>query len=109
MLGRVQLLGRDSEVARLRGRLDALRAGRGSVLAIVGDPGIGKTALLEWLACEAHDLRVLRVTGVESEVELAFSGLAELCLPLVDGIDELPRPQQEALRAALALDGGRPG
>ena len=76
---------------------------------VQGEPGIGKTALLEWAAGQADEMRVLRATGIESELELAFSGLAELCLPLLGRLDEIPAPQRDALRAAFALADGRPG
>ena len=105
----MRLLGRDPETARLSARLDDVRAGRGAVLLLEGEAGIGKTALLAWAAAQAVDMRVLRATGVESELELAFSGLAEFCLPLLDHLDEIPSPQRHALRAALALEDGVPG
>jgi DNA-binding CsgD family transcriptional regulator len=103
------LLGRSTETSRLSARLDDVRAGRGAVLLLEGEAGIGKTALLEWAAAHASDMQVLRATGVESELELAFSGLAELCLPLLEHIDEIPSPQRQALRAALALEDGLSG
>ena len=61
--------------------LGEIREGRGAALVLQGEAGIGKTALLEWAAGQADGMRVLRATGIESELELAFSGLAELCLP----------------------------
>lgn len=102
----MRLLGREAEIARLSPRLDDVRAGRGAVLVLEGEAGIGKTALLEWAAAEAADMQVLRATGVESELELAFSGLAELCLPVLDHLDEIPSPQRDVLRVALALEDG---
>jgi DNA-binding CsgD family transcriptional regulator len=105
----MRLLGRGTETSRLSARLDDVRAGRGAVLLLEGEAGIGKTALLEWAAAQASDMQVLRATGVESELELAFSGLAELCLPLLEHIDEIPSPQRQALRAALALEDGLSG
>jgi DNA-binding CsgD family transcriptional regulator len=103
------LIGRGAEMARITTQLDAIRAGRGAALMLQGDAGIGKTALLEWAAGQADEMRVLRATGIESELELSFSGLAELCLPLLGRLDEIPVPQADALRAALALADGRPG
>ena len=103
------LIGRAVETARISTQLEEIRAGRGAALALQGEPGIGKTALLEWAAGQAGDMRVLRATGIESELELAFSGLAELCLPLLGRLDEIPTPQAGALRAAFALADGRPG
>ena len=104
-----RLIGRGSELARIATQLGEIRAGRGAALMVQGEPGIGKTALLEWAAGQADGMRVLRATGIESELELAFSGLAELCLPLLGRLDEIPAPQRDALRAALALADGRPG
>jgi DNA-binding CsgD family transcriptional regulator len=103
------LIGRRAELARISTLLGEIRAGRGAALALHGEPGIGKTALLESAAAQAHGIRVLRATGIESELELAFSGLAELCLPLLGRLDEIPEPQANALRAAFALADGRPG
>src|SRR5262245_53956528 len=100
------LLGREQELRRLDGHLAAIRARAGTAVALVGDPGIGKTALLQWAAAEATGMRVLRATGVESEVELAFSGLAELCLPLLEHLGEIPPPQRTALSGAFALEAG---
>src|SRR6185436_1549957 len=97
------------ELARLTRHLADIRAQAGTALALVGDPGIGKTALLQWAAAEANGMRVLRATGVESEVELAFSGLAELCLPLFGHLGEIPPPQRTALGGAFALEAGSLG
>ena len=96
-------------MARITAQLGEIRAGRGAALMVQGEAGIGKTALLEWAAGQADGMRVLRATGIESELELAFSGLAELCLPLLGRLDEIPAPQRDALRGAFALADGRPG
>ncbi len=96
-------------MARIATQLGEIRAGHGTALVLKGEPGIGKTALLEWAAGQADEIRVLRATGIESDLELAFSALAELCLPLLERLDEIPAPQGAALRAAFALAGGRPG
>jgi hypothetical protein len=77
------LLGRLPERAALCGLLDAARAGRSGVLVVRGEPGVGKTALLEYAIESASDLRVARVAGVESEMELAFAGLQQLCAPML--------------------------
>jgi hypothetical protein len=103
------LIGRGSEMARITTQLGEIRAGRGAALVLQGEAGIGKTALLEWAAGQADGMRVLRATGIESELELSFSGLAELCLPLLGRLDEIPAPQRDALRGAFALAAGRPG
>ena len=62
-----------------------------------GEAGIGKTALLEYLIAAASDLTVVRAVGVESEMELAYAGLHQLCAPMLDRLDRLPAPQREAL------------
>ena len=68
-----------------------------------GEPGVGKSALLEYAAGRASGCRVARAAGVQSEIELAFSGLAQLCAPMLDRIDRLPEPQRDALRTAFGL------
>lgn len=92
----------------LDGHLQRVRAGESSVLVVRGEAGVGKTALLEYVADRASACRILRVAGVESEMELAFAGLHQLCAPMVDRLDGLPGPQQDALRVALGLQDGAP-
>ncbi|HYB88728.1 MAG TPA: AAA family ATPase [Streptosporangiaceae bacterium] len=95
-----------------RGVLDrligAVQAGESRALVVRGDPGVGKTALLEYLAARARGCRVARATGVQSEMELAFAGLHQLCAPMLDHLDAIPVPQHEALRTALGLAAGPP-
>jgi DNA-binding CsgD family transcriptional regulator len=74
---------------------------------ITGEPGVGKTALLDYVATQALGTRVLRGGGVESEMELPLAGLHQLCLPLIDGIDRLPGPQSDALRTAFGISAGQ--
>jgi len=76
------------------------------VLVLRGEAGIGKTALLEYTAERASGCRIARAAGVESEMELPFAGLHQLCAPMLDGLDRLPGPQQDALRVAFGLQGG---
>ena len=102
------LTNRRDERAALDRLLDAVRAGHSQVLVIRGDPGVGKTVLLDYLARRASGCRVMRVLGVQSEMELAFAGLHQLCTPMLDRLDGLPAPQQEALRIALGLSAGPP-
>ena len=73
-----------------------------------GEPGVGKTALLEYLAGQASGCRVVRAAGVQSEMELAFAGLHQLCAPMLDRLERLPAPQRDALRTAFGLSAGPP-
>jgi DNA-binding CsgD family transcriptional regulator/tetratricopeptide (TPR) repeat protein len=103
------LFGRKDECRLLDELLAAVRAGESRALVIAGESGVGKTALLEYALGAAADFRFERAVGVESEMELAFAALHQLCAPLLDGLDRLdrlPEPQCEALATALGL---RPG
>src|SRR5580700_10312418 len=97
------LLDRLPERAALSQLLDAARAGRSGVLVVRGEPGIGKTALLDWAIGSAAGLRVARVAGVESEMELAFAALQQLCAPMLGKLERLPYPQRYALGVAFGL------
>jgi len=88
--------------------LDAVRRGEGRALVVRGEPGIGKTALLEHLIESAQDMAVLQATGVESEMELAFAGLHQLFFPLLDRLDRVSGPQLEALEVVFGLRSGAP-
>ena len=107
MVGQTTLRGRDIECATLDRLLDAVRGGESRALVLRGEPGVGKTALLEYAIDSAPELRVLRTVGVESEMELAFASLQQLCLPMLDRLARLPRPQQDAFGVALGLRGGQ--
>jgi DNA-binding CsgD family transcriptional regulator len=100
------LTGRRSECDVLDRLIDAVRAGESRVLVVVGEPGVGKSALLEYLAGRAAGFRVVRATGVQSEMELAFAGLHQVCAPVLDHVDGLPAPQRDALRVAFGLSAG---
>jgi DNA-binding CsgD family transcriptional regulator len=100
------LLNRHAERAALGRVLDAARAGRSGVLVVRGVPGIGKTALLEDALASASGFRVVRTAGVESEMELAFAALHQLCAPMLDRVDRLPGPQRDALEVAFGLSAG---
>src|SRR5438132_8209810 len=99
----VQLLGRQREREVVDRVLGSARDGRGGVLAVYGEPGVGKTALLEYAVEAAPDFRVARVVGVEGEMELAFAALQQVCSPSLDLMEHLPDPQREALEVALGL------
>ncbi len=101
-----ELTDRYSERGVLDGLVEAVRAGESRVLVVHGEAGVGKTALLEYLADRASRCRVLRMVGVQSEMELAFAGLHQLCAPLLDRLRVLPSRQREALRAAFGMSGG---
>src|SRR5436309_4280530 len=102
------LRGRRNEREVLDRQLQRVRAGESPVLVMRGEAGVGKTALLDYVAKRASGYRLVRVTGVESEVELAFAGLHQLCAPMLDGLDRLPGPQRDALRVAFGLQDGAP-
>jgi DNA-binding CsgD family transcriptional regulator len=104
----MQLLGRQRERAVLDRVLEAAREGQGGVLAVDGEPGVGKTALLDYAIEAASDFRIARAVGVEGEMELAFAALQQLCSPSLDLIERLPDPQRDALEVALGLSAGRP-
>ena len=89
--------------------MSGARDGQSAALVLRGEPGIGKTALLGYAAKHAEDCRIVRAVGVESEMELPFAGLHQLCAPLLDGLDRLPVPQRDALGTAFGLSmGARP-
>jgi DNA-binding CsgD family transcriptional regulator/tetratricopeptide (TPR) repeat protein len=100
------LRGRTSECALLDDLVSAIRHGESRSVVLRGEAGIGKTALLEYLVASASDLRVVRAVGVESEMELAFASLHQLCAPLLDRIEELPAPQRRALETVFGLSDG---
>ncbi|MFL5819395.1 MAG: LuxR C-terminal-related transcriptional regulator [Solirubrobacteraceae bacterium] len=101
------LRGRRSECEVLDGLVDGARVGRSGALVMRGEPGVGKTALLQYAIDSASDLRVLRAVGVESEMELAFAALQQFCAPILDQLDQLPAPQRDALGTAFGLTAGR--
>ncbi|MEV8608080.1 AAA family ATPase [Amycolatopsis sp. NPDC051373] len=100
------MLDRRAERETLDRLLDSVRAGKSQVLVLRGEAGVGKTVLLDHLARQAAGLRVARAGGVQSEMELAFAGLHQLCAPMLDGAETLPDPQRVALRTAFGLSPG---
>lgn len=102
------LFGRHSECAILTTMVTAARSGDSQVLVLRGGPGVGKSALLDYVADGAGTARIARANGVQSEMELVFAGLHELCLPFLDRLDRLPTPQRDALGTAFGLVEGPP-
>src|SRR6188472_4225721 len=96
-VGRTGLRGRASECALMDDLVSAVRRVESRSLVLRGEAGIGKTALLDYLAGSASDLVVVRAVGVQSEMELAYASLHQLCGPLLDRLDGLPLPQRQAL------------
>jgi DNA-binding CsgD family transcriptional regulator len=101
-------LGRAREREHVDAMLAQARAGQSSVLAIRGETGIGKTALLRYAARQASGLRITEVEGVQAEMELPFAGIHRLCAPLFGGIESLADPQQNAIRVAMGVASGDP-
>ena len=102
------LTDRHAERGALDRLVDAVRAGESRTLVMRGDPGVGKTVLLDHLATRASDsgCRVARAAGVQSEMELAFAGLLQLCAPMLDQLSRIPVPQHDALRTAFGIAAG---
>ena len=98
------LRGRRAECGVLDGLLEGVRGGHSAVLVVRGEAGVGKTALLDYAVESAPDLMSVGATGVESEMELAFAGLHQLCGPMLDRLGRLPGPQRDALRIAFGLE-----
>ena len=101
-----RLAGRAGELEILDQLISDVHSGQSAVLVLRGEPGIGKTALLRHLIGQAPGFRVARGSGVESEMELAFAGLHQLCGPLLSGLGSLPEPQRRGLSVAFGMDAG---
>jgi hypothetical protein len=102
------LLGRQRELAVLNRGLVAARDRRGGATVVLGEPGIGKTALIDQAVTSAPDSRVLRTAGREGELELAFAALQQLCAPGLDRLERLPELQRDALSVVFGLGSGDP-
>src|SRR2546425_10780981 len=104
-----RLLSRRSECAALDQLVASVRAGPSRALVLRGEAGVGKSALLEYLVQHASGCGIARAVGVESEMELAYAGLQQLCAPFLDRVERLPGPQHDALGTAFGLrDGDAP-
>ncbi len=97
----IRLRGRGSECETLRNLISTAQSDCSQVLVLRGEAGVGKTALLDSVSEMASGFRTVHVAGVESDMELAFAGLHQLCAPLMDHAEELPQPQREALAVAF--------
>jgi DNA-binding CsgD family transcriptional regulator len=98
--------GRASERRELGALLEKVRAGGSAAVVVRGEAGIGKTALLDHCVSQASEFAIARIAGTESEMELPFAGLHQLCAPMLGDIERLPEPQQRALQVAFGLTSG---
>jgi DNA-binding CsgD family transcriptional regulator len=104
--GAMELVGRHRECAVLDRLIEAVRAGESRALVVSGEAGVGKTALLDYLAGQASECRVERAVGVQSEMELPFAALHQLCAPMLEKLQGLPAPQRDALEIAFGMSSG---
>jgi DNA-binding CsgD family transcriptional regulator len=102
----MDLINRRTECSLLDGVLQAVRSGESRVLVLHGEPGVGKSALMDYIASRVSGCRLVRSPGIESEMELAYAALHQLCTPLLDRLEDLPAPQRDALGTAFALSAG---
>ena len=102
----MRLVDRRAECGKLDGLVEAVCAGQSRALVLSGEAGVGKSALLQYLIRQAAQCRVVQTAGVESEMELAFAGLHQLCAPLLAGLEDLPEGQGDALRIVLGISSG---
>jgi hypothetical protein len=102
----VELIDREAERDTLDRLVAAVRAGDSRALVVSGEAGVGKTALLDYLAESASGCQIARAAGVQSEMELAFAALHQLCAPMLDRLQRLPPPQRDAVRTAFGMSAG---
>ena len=102
------LRGRRSECAALDAQVESARAGTSRTVVLRGEAGIGKTALLEYVAAHSTGCQVVRAVGIESEMELPVAAVHQLSQPLLGGLERLPPPQRGALETAFGLSSGQP-
>src|SRR6185312_15012254 len=100
------LLGRDRECLTLDRLVDAVRSRQSAALVLRGEPGVGKTALLDYVGARAAGCRVARVSAMQSEMAVELAALHQLCVPLLDRLGRLPGPQRAALEVAFGLTEG---
>src|SRR5262245_55839314 len=102
----MRLLGRQPECEVLDRLVTESLAGRSGVMVLRGEAGIGKSALLAYVSDLAQESRLVTARGVESEIELAYNGLHQLCASMLDRLERLPKPQRSALATVFGLSGG---
>jgi tetratricopeptide (TPR) repeat protein len=102
----MKLIGRHTECGELDRLVDAVCAGESRAIVLSGEAGVGKTALLDYVAKQASDCHVVRAAGVQSEMELPFAALHQVCAPALGNLERLPVPQRDALRIAFGLTAG---
>src|SRR5262249_51568051 len=102
------LRGREAECASLDRLLDSVRAGESRTLVVRGEPGVGKSALLDYVASRASGCRLVRAAGVGHETDFAYAGIHQLCSPVLDLRERLPTPQRDALATAFGISAGPP-
>ena len=102
----MKLIGRHTECGELDRLVEAVRAGQSRAIVLSGEAGVGKTALLDYVAKQASDCRVIRAAGVQSEMVLPFAALHQVCAPVLGNLERLPVPQRDALRIAFGLTVG---
>ena len=98
-----RLVGREHEQAEIAQLLASVRSGLSAALVLRGEAGVGKTALIDDAVAGAADLEILRLVGIESEMQLGFAGLHQLLIPFLDDIEALPGPQMRALNAVFGI------
>ena len=102
----MELIDRDAERNTLDRFVAAIHAGESQALVVSGEAGVGKTELLDYLAANASGCRIARTTGCQSEMELAFAALHQLCAPMLGSLQLLPPPQCDAVRTAFGMSAG---
>ena len=104
----MELIGRGAEAQELDRLLADALAGQSRVAVIRGEAGVGKTSLLQYLCSRAEGWQVAAAAGIESEMDLAYSGLHQVCRPILDHVDRLPLPQRHALEVVFGRSTGPP-
>ena len=103
--GAMDLIDRDAERTVLDRLVASVGAGESQALVVSGEAGVGKTALLDYLAGNASGCQIARAAGVQCEMELAFAAVHQLCAPMLDRLQRLPVPQRDAVRTAFGMSG----